>query len=253
MTSITTPAVPLETTPRPLATRVSAIVRLLFVNPWTAIFTPLSILGFLLLLNIGVLAVIRANLPPDGELGPGFNTGAFFVFVYMLVVAVQSVNRAFPLALGYGSTRRDFLVGFGVFAMLLSAGYALVLVALTQLELATGGWGVGLRFFAESMLGQTDWLPGFAFSVLTLILFFAIGTATAAVYVRWRTTGMYVFWAAVVVVVFGAIVLVSWLQAWGQVGDFFVTAGVLGSAAWSLVISGLCGIAAWFVLRRATP
>ena len=64
---------------------------------------------------------------------------------------------------------------------------------------------------------------------------------------------MYVFWAGLVLIVVGGAALVTWLQAWPQVGEFFVVAGFIGSAAWSLIITAFCALAAWLILRRATP
>lgn len=245
-------AAPLPTTPRPLSTRVATVVRLLFANLSTAVWTPLMILGFIFLMNVAIFAILRANLPEDGETA-NVNGGAFFVYVYMLVVAVMTINQAFPLSLGYGSTRRDFLLGFGVFAFVLSIGYSLLLATAAVIEGATNGWGLELGFFSTGVLWQADWWQAFAFSMLGLLLFFGIGAATAAVYVRWKAMGMYVFWGALVVLVVGGAVLVTWLNAWGQVGAFFAWAGVLGSAAWSLIITGFCALAAWLILRRATP
>jgi len=88
---------------------------------------------------------------------------------------------------------------------------------------------------------------------LLMLLFFGIGAATAAVYVRWRALGMYVFWAGLVFLGIGGAALVTVLGAWEQVGAFFVWAGVLGTAGWSLVITAFCAAAAWVILRRATP
>lgn len=252
MTTTTTPA-PLSLAPRRLASRIGTGVRLLFANPWTAIYTPLMILTVILLMNIAIWAIVRANIPDDGEPASGVNGGAFFLFVYMLVVAVQSINQAFPLALGYGSTRRDFLLGFGVFAVVLSVGYAALLASLAWLEEASAGWGIGLQFFSADAIWQSDWPQAFALGVLAMLLFFGIGAATAAVYVRWRALGMYVFWASLVFVVLGGAALVTLLGAWQQVAEFFVWAGVLGSATWSLIVTAFCGLAAWLILRRATP
>jgi hypothetical protein len=145
------------------------------------------------------------------------------------------------------------LLGFGVFALLLSIGYAFLLSTASVIERATDGWGLGLSFFAIEALWRPDWLQGFGFSVLAFLLFFGIGAATAAVYVRWKAMGMYVFWAGLVLIVIGGAALATWLQAWPQVGDFFAAAGVLGSAAWSLIVTAFCALAAWVILRRATP
>lgn len=251
-TTPTTPA-PLALAPRPLATRVATVVRLLFANPWTAIYTPLLILGVVFLMNLAIWGIVRASIPPEGEMASSINGGVLFLFIYMLVVAVQSVNQAFPLALGYGSTRRDFVLGFGVFALLLSLGYAALLVAASLVERATGGWGVGHSFFTTDELVRVEWWEGFALSLLAFLFFFSIGAATASVYVRWKALGMYAFWGGLVFLGIGGAALVTLLDAWGQVGEFFAWAGVLGSAAWSLIITALCGLAAWLILRRATP
>ncbi|GAA1737436.1 hypothetical protein [Microcella frigidaquae] len=244
---------PLPLAPRPLATRVGTSVRLLLANPWTAIYTPLLILGIILLMNLAIWGIVRANISAEGEMAEGVNGGAFFLFVYMLVVAVQSINQAFPLALGYGSTRRDFLLGFGVFAVMLSVGYAALLATLAWLEESTGGWGIGLRFFSADAVWQSEWPEAFGLGLLLMLLFFGIGAATASVYVRWRALGMYVFWAGLVFVFIGGAALVTLLDAWPQVGEFFVWAGVLGTAAWSLILTAVCALAAWLILRRATP
>ena len=243
----------LSLSPRPLATRILTVVRLLFVNRSTAIWNPLLILTFIWLVNIAITALIRANAQPDGDTATNINGGVGFIFVYMLVVAVMTINQAFPLSLGYGSTRRDFLLGFGVFAVVLSIGYAALLATAAALERATDGWGIGLYFFGTGTLWLSEWWQGFVLCLLALLLFFGIGAATASVYVRWKATGMYIFWAALVVIVLGGGALVTWLDAWSTIGEFFVWAGVLGSAAWSLIITALCALAAWLILRRATP
>lgn len=252
MTATTMTVEPLSTTPRPFTTRIGTVVRLLFANPSTAISTPLMILGVILLMNIAIWGIVRASIPPEGDMADVANGGVAFLFIYMLVVAVQSVNQAFPLALGYGSTRRDFVLGFGVFAVILSVGYSVFLHAGWFVERVTEGWGVGLRFFGTYELWQATWWEGFALSLLAFLLFFAIGAATASVYVRWKAMGMYVFWGALVFAGIGGAALVTMLDAWGRVGEFFAWAGLLGGAAWSLIITAFCALAAWLILRRAT-
>lgn len=254
--TIQTPAaaeLPLATHTRPLAHRVWTVTRLLFANPWTAVYTPVLILTFIFIMNIAIWLLLRTTIDLSSDSDSNVNGGALFLFIYMLVVAVQSVNQAFGLALGYGTTRRDFFLGSAVFYVILSVGYSVMLATLGAIETATNGWGIRLTFFSTSVIGLETWWQGFVFSLLAFLLFCFIGAATASVYVRWRAMGMYVFWASVVVVLFGGVLLISWLDAWHLVGEFFVTAGVLGSAAWSLVFTGLCALAAWLILRRATP
>ena len=118
-------------------------------------------------------------------------------------------------------------------------------------ERAVDYWGIGLRFFDTSP--DFSWFELFLGTLLILLLFASIGAATASVYVRWKATGMYVFWAGLVVLLVAVGFLLTWTESWGAVGDFFATAGVLGTLAWSLVITALGAIAAYLILRRATP
>lgn len=252
-TQIPATAAPRSAHARPLAHRVWTVVRLLFANPWTAVYTPLLILTFIWLMNIAIWALLRATVDVGSDADSTINGGALFLFVYMLVVAVQSVNQTFSLALGYGMTRRDFFLGSAVFYIILSVGYSAMLATLGLIESATNGWGIRLNFFSTSVIGLDGWWQGFVFGLLAFLLFCFIGAATASVYVRWRAMGMYVFWASVVVAFFGGAILTTWADGWPQVGQFFAVAGVLGSAAWSLIFTGLCALAAWLILRRATP
>lgn len=247
MTTLTADALP--TIARPLGRRLLTIIQLQLTNPMTLIGWPLIILGIIFLGNVAILTMIATAT--EGRAQVSVNGGVGFIWVYMLVMAVQSVNQTFPLALGFGSTRRDYLLGTGVLFALLSVGYSALITGLAAVERATGYWGLGLGFF--------DTQPGaplvelFLIYVLILLLSSSMGAATAAVYVRWKAVGMYVFWLGLVIVLVGAAFLITWTESWGAIGDFFATAGVLGSLAWSLVLTAVSSIAAYAILRRATP
>lgn len=247
MTALTADSLP--TTARPLGRRISTIMLLQLTNPMTLIGWPLSILGFIYVLNLAVYGLI--STATSGAASVGVNGGIGFLWVYTLVMAVQSVNQTFPLALGFGATRRDYLLGTGALFTLLSAGYAALIATLAIAERAVDYWGVGLRFFDTAP--EFTWFELFLGSFLLLLLFASIGAATASVYVRWKAMGMYVFWAGLVVGVVGLGFLITWTESWGAIGEFFATAGVLGTLGWSLVISALGAIAAYLILRRATP
>lgn len=247
MTALTADSLP--TTARPLGRRLLTIIQLQLTNPMTLIGWPLIILGIIFLGNIALLTMIATAT--NGGAQVTVNGGVGFIWIYTLVMAVQSVNQTFPLALGFGSTRRDYLLGTGALFVLLSAGYSALITGLAAVERATDYWGLGLGFF--------DTRPGsplselFLIYVLILLLSSSIGAATAAVYVRWKALGMYVFWLGLVIVVLGAGFLVTWTDSWGAIGDFFATNGVLGSLAWSLILTAVSSIAAYAILRRATP
>lgn len=247
MTALTADSLP--ATARPLGRRISTIMLLQLTNPMTLIGWPLMILGFIYVLNLAIYGLVATAT--SGASAVGVNGGVGFIWIYTLVMAVQSVNQTFPLALGFGATRRDYLLGTGALFTLLSLGYATLIATLALAERAVGYWGVGLRFFDTSP--DFSWFELFLGTFFLLLLFAAIGGATAAVYVRWKATGMYVFWAGLIVLLVAVGFLLTWTESWGAVGDFFSTAGVLGTLAWSLVISALAAIAAYLILRKATP
>ena len=247
MTALTADTLP--TTARPHGRRISTIMLLQLTNPMTLVGWPLMILGFIYVLNLAIYSLI--STATSGASAVGVNGGVGFIWVYTLVMAVQSVNQTFPLALGFGATRRDYLLGTGALFTLLSAGYAALIATLAMAERAVDYWGIGLRFFDTSP--DFSWLELFLGTLLILLLFASIGAATASVYVRWKATGMYVFWAGLVILVVAAGFVLTWTDSWAAVGEFFVTAGVLGTLAWSLVITALSSLAAYLILRRATP
>jgi hypothetical protein len=253
MTALSADSLPMKdtlpTTARPLGRRISTIMLLQLTNPMTLLGWPLTILGFVFALNLAILGIITTAT--NGVVLTGVNGGIAFIWIYTLVMAVQSVNQTFPLALGFGATRRDYLLGTGALFTLVSVGFALLVATMAMIERSLNYWGVGLGFF-DTTPGAT-WVELFLGNLLILLLFASIGGATAAVYVRWKAMGMYVFWAGLVVVLVGAAFLVTWTESWGVVGDFFATAGILGTLGWSLVVTALSSLAAYLILRRATP
>jgi hypothetical protein len=237
--------------------RILAVTRLHFVNRFAMFVLPSMILGFILLANIAIWYLILAATDPSDPVhhGQGFSyTGAiFYIFIYMMIVAVQAVNRTFPFALGYGVTRRNFWLGSSLAFVLLAVGYSALLTILSVIELWTNGWGAGGHMFVPTYFDGGAWYLRFALYLLVFLLCLFVGSAAAAVYVRWRSTGMIAYFAGLVIIVLGAITLITLTGSWVAVGDWLTDSGALGLAAWSLVISAVSAFAGYFILRRATP
>lgn len=244
---------------RPFPTRIGAILRLQTANIANILVWPLAVLVFILFINVAISEIIQratadaAEAAGEADITITFNGGVAFLYIYMLIIAVQAVYLSFSLALGWGATRRDFAVGTLTFFVLMSAAYALLIATLAQVEQATSGWGRELRFFGDPSLGLDEFAPALLFSFLILLLFMSAGGAVASVYVRWRATGMYVFWAGLAIIVVGAAALIGYTNNWARVGQFFADAGVLGTALWSLILTGASTLTLYLVLRWATP
>lgn len=239
--------------------RATRVVRLHLANPRTTIVLPALILGAIFVLTYAIWWLVSTNLDPsdaaDASNGTQYSGAPGWIFFYMLVVAVQAMNLTFPLALGYGSTRRDFYLGSALTFVLLSAGWAIALTVLSALETLTGGWGIGMHMFTTIYFGGGDneiWQRLVIFFCLMLFFFFT-GAVFATVFVRWKATGLVAAFIAIGALLVGVIALVTYTRSWDAVGAFFLQAQALGTALWLLVPTAIAGVTGYLVLRHATP
>lgn len=249
-----------ETTPTSdagAAKRILNVVRLHLANKQPIIVLPLLILAFIFLINLAVWWLVL-SVTNDADSGAGapeiqISGASSFIFIYMLVVAVQAVNLTFPFALGYSVTRQEFYLGSSLTFVLLSAFYAAIMTIMGLIERATGGWGFGAAMFDVVPLRADNPLLQFVQVFVIFLFFFFIGAATSSVYVRWRGNGLLVFFASLTIIIVGFIALITYTESWPAVGSWFATNGVLGVVMWSLLPTALCAMAGYALLRKATP
>ena len=250
----------LAPTARPLGHRLWNVIRLHAANPFTIFATPLLVLGAIFAVNWMIWWIIRTLTPTDADsvadVSAGFQySGAtLWIFVYMMVVAIMAMNLTFSFALGFGSTRRDFLLGTGLTFLGLAVGYALLYILLAGIETWTGGWGVGGGMF-NSFYFDLDapwWLRLFHVFAL-FVFFFAIGSAFGSIYVRFKARGLVLFFSVLSAAILGAAALLTVTASWPAVGAFFATIGFTGAYALGLAIAGVAVVAGYLILRRATP
>jgi hypothetical protein len=237
--------------------RILNVTRLHLTNKFPMMVLPLLILGFIFLVNLTIwwliFSAIGTDDAADASQGMQFSGASTFIFVYMMVVAVQAVNLTFPFALGYSVTRRDFYLGSSLMFVLLSGYYAAIMTIMATLERATNGWGFGGAMFDVVYFNADNPLQQFVLFLLVFLFFFFVGAATSSVYVRWRANGMYVFFAALTILVVGLIALTTFTESWPRVGEWFVANGAMGVALWTLVPTALSAITGFVLLRKATP
>lgn len=241
--------------------RLANIVRLHLANPFNVLGMPLIILAVIFVANWVIWALVAYGTAGDADAvanaseGLQWSGASTWIFVYMLVVAVLAMNNTFPLALGFGATRRDFYLGSMIAFALLSAFFTLVYTALTAIESATGGWGVNGTMFGSLYFGTPGTpLAARAFHVFsTFAFFFFVGTAIAAIFVRYRQRGLLAFFAILALALVGGAAALTLTGAWPAVGGLFAALGFTGSYALALGIGLLAALAGWRIMRRATP
>jgi hypothetical protein len=253
MTAMTSATLP-TTRPVPPRNRVIAVTRLVFANRWTVLYLPTIILLSILALNIAIWLLVLYY--SNGHLSKNafaYSGAIFYVFVYMLVLAVQAVARTFPFALGYGITRREFSFGAGLAFVILAIIFSAIMTALAAIERATNGWGIGGSMFSPAYYRSDSYLAQFALYLFGLLFCLFLGSAAASVFVRWRGTGLVVFFIACAVFILGAAALIIADRSGAPFAAWAAATGVLGFEAWSLILTAILAVAGYFILRRATP
>ena len=93
-------SVPSRTAPPPptasSGSRIGSVLRLHFANPMPAVVVPAIVLGGIFAVNLVIWWIVLRSVPPEGMAdardGLEWNGATFYLFVYMLVVAVMALH-----------------------------------------------------------------------------------------------------------------------------------------------------------------
>ncbi|PWW21998.1 hypothetical protein JD79_01140 [Geodermatophilus normandii] len=160
-------------------------------------------------INLPVWALTDAGQAPGG----GITGGVLSLYVTVLVVYVQSVTQLLPFAMGMSISRRTFSRGTALIAVVSAVVHGIALSILTDIEDATGGWGVGLHFWTPGPVDVDDWALQIVVSGAPMLAAAALGVSFGVVVKRWGQLGL---WSTVVgaLLVFGGLaILVSVVAA----------------------------------------
>lgn len=255
MTTIELPTSAAATPSAP--SRILRVWRLHFANPAVVLWTPLMILGMILVLSWVIWWLIytfsTAADRDDIAQGTQWSGAASFIIVYMMVVAIQAMNSTFALALGFGSTRRDYYLGSALAFVTLAAGWSVLFAVLGLAEEATGGWGTHGVMFTAVYFGAEGPLARLGYVFLLFLLSMFVGALSGALFVRWKSRGVLGLWIGVAAVLVGAAALITVTASWQSVWDLLTGIGFGGVYALTLIPTAVTAVAGFFVLRRATP
>jgi hypothetical protein len=237
------------------------IARYHLVVPWLPLGLPWAILTFSFVVNLLIFAFVPTSYhevltshglvqvanPSNNDTG-----GLASLYIFILVIGVNSIGRSLPFGLSLGVSRRSFYTGTTAFGVALAAADGLLLTALQAIERATGGWGVSMHFFRIPYLLDGPWYLTWLTSFVALALLYVWGMWFGIVYRRWNLFGSATFIVAQVTVVVAAVLIAVWADAWSSLGHFFTgltAAGLTGVLALLAVLLLAGGQA---TVRRAT-
>jgi hypothetical protein len=229
--------------------RTVVAARLHAVHGLVAFGIPWLIVGSSFAINIAIWSALPTDARSEGGTG-----GLLSLYITVAVVFLQSVTQLFPLAMGLSLTRRTFYLGTVLAAAAQALVYGVLLTALTLVENATDGWGVGLSFWAP---GQVDvGNPALQVVVFAVPMFLAaaVGIGLGVVVKRWGTAGMWALTVGLLLTAGAAAALITWRDGWPAVGSFFVdTSAVALLLIGPAVLAALVVGAGFLGLRRAVP
>lgn len=230
--------------------RVLAAARLHSMNPALTVGIPWGIVTLSFVINLALWGTIGI-----GEESPGAVTGGVLsLYVTVLVVFIQSVTGLMPFAMGMSLSRRTFYLGTALAALVTALAYGAVLSVLTTVEDATGGWGVRLDFWAPASVDVDNAALQVLVSGAPMLAAAFLGVAIGVVMKRWGPAGLWSLVVATLVVSGGLAILVSWQQAWGDVGSWFVGQSMVTLAVTFPLLIALATAALSFAgLRRVVP
>ncbi|MGD0702560.1 MAG: hypothetical protein ABSA02_22100 [Trebonia sp.] len=210
---------------------------------WAPLAMPWAILALSFVVNLAIFSFVPTShydvltgqgLVQVANPSPNYTGGVAAIYVFFLVIGVNSIGRSLPFGLALGASRRSFYAGTALLGLALAVADGLVLTALAAIERATGGWGASMHFFRVAYILDGPWYLTWLTSFVALALLFVWGMWFGIVYRRWNLAGSVAFIAAQVTVVVAAVLIAVWTDAWAGVGHFFT----------GLTAAGLTGVLA---------
>lgn len=240
--------------------RIRNVVQLHTVNKLQAFGWPLVIMSFSLAIVLVIGAIILNVATTQGgdslaDARAGMSTGmqwngAIFALLGPLIgFGFTAMGQYFPLALGLGLTRREFALGTTAVFVGNALFFAVIVTIGKVIEVATGGFGLGVRFFNTVYTGTGEWWQTFAQTFLLILMVMFLGAAITTAFHRWGQSFLWVFWIGLAVVVVAIVGGALLSEAFRQV---VFDIGSMGWLPWMgvVVLVGALGAAAWFTLVR---
>jgi hypothetical protein len=230
-------------------TRVLKAARLHLIRPTVMLGIPVLVVAISFAINVATW-----HLTPAGEDDGGFSGGVAALYITVMVVYVQAVTQLLPFSMGVSISRRTFFLGTALMAAVQSLGYGIALSALVSIENATDGWGRNLDYWAPGIFEVGNPVLQVFASAAPMLAFAFLGVGIGVVYQRWGQAGT---WGLIVgsVVLFGGLaLLLTWLDAWGDVGDWFADQSMTTlTVGLPLAVAAVAAIASFPGVRRVVP
>ncbi|MGO1385207.1 MAG: hypothetical protein ACTHU1_10550 [Arachnia sp.] len=225
--------------------RSASVVRMHFNRRFTALYMPPILgLGVVTIMIVVVATLAAAGVPTSSpEVIDGFRNNGGIVWTlagFLVSLGVQAATACFAFATSLGTTRRDYVLGTGVYFMLQTVYVTAILSALLALEKATGHWFINAYSLDVIGLGSGDWGIFLLVVVSGALSMQAVGAMFGASWLRFGSRGPLLISAVLVALLVGAILIAipHWTAMAAGFNMVWVSLGLMIMGTLSLVATG---------------
>jgi hypothetical protein len=241
-----------------------------FLGPWIVLGAAFVICLFIAL-SIDLLW---------GDATPVYTGALASIYIVMLVEGIGTVIGTFPFAVGFGTRRKDYLLGTLAWSGAFCAAWAILLGLLSLIEGALiKNWGVGLHFFHlpffsdGSLLRQFCWsyyhdmfcaqsdpnyfsggssLQQFWVYFILLLFMYLLGLLIGSIYQRFGRTGEFFLFGIVFLLLSVFALLSTYWHWWGTISGWLAQQTAAAFGLWLLPLIAIFALASYALLRKAT-
>lgn len=231
--------------------RSRTVIDMHFVNRMQAYGWPSLVMVFALAVVLAIGAIVGTQgAEVRAEMYEGMIwSGAIFSLLGPLIgYGFVSMGQYFPLALGLGLTRREFAIGQSLLFLGNALAYALLVTIGKTIEVATGGFGLQIRFFDVFYTGTGASWQTFVQTFLLIVAILFLGAAITSAFQRFGqpflwvggsllgVLGVAIIAGVVLVDGFGAQLLELLTLSWGSWMGVIAVIGLLAAGIWLLLV-----------------
>ena len=242
------------------------------------------LLGPWIVLGAGFIIVLLITLSIDllwgWDITPVYTGAVACLYFVMMIEAVSAAIGTFPFAVGFGTRRRDYLLGTLAWSIAFCAGWAILLGLLSLIEATViKNWGVGLHFFhlpffsdgsslrqfcwsyyhdlscaradPSYFRGGSSWQQFWVYFVLLLFMYL-LGLLIGSIHKRFGRAGEYIAFVIAFLLLSVFALLSTYWRWWGAIGGWFVQQSAATLGLWLLLPIAFFALVSYALLRKAT-
>jgi hypothetical protein len=257
--------------------RIASVMVMHFRDRVSWFLIPASVLGagFVIVLLIALsIALLWGGTTP-------VYTGALAVFYFvMLIEAIRTVIGTFPFAVGFGTRRRDYLLGTLAWGVAVCAAWAILLGLLSLIETnVIKNWGVNLHFFHLPVFSDGSPLRKFCWSYyqdmycaqsdpnyfrngsplqqfwvyfVLLLFMYLLGLLLGSIYQRFGRTGEYILFGVAFLLLSVFLLVSAYWNWWGAIFGWLAQQTAASLGLWLVPLIAFFALVSYALLRKAT-